>query len=85
MIGFSIGETIIAPSEFAIIDRIAHSFSQLGGFIEPYLGDILLSAWNGTVMFLCVGSLALLSIRSTRLSGGGYPASPTEPKTSGRR
>ncbi|MBP2326661.1 MFS family permease [Kibdelosporangium banguiense] len=73
MVVFSIGETFIVPSEFAIIDRIApearrgsyfgaQSFSQLGGFVGPYLGGLLLAGWNGTVMFLGVGSLALLSV-----------------------
>jgi hypothetical protein len=46
---FSIGEVFIVPSEFAIIDRIAphdrrgtyfgaQTFTQLGGFVGPYLG-----------------------------------------------
>jgi MFS family permease len=72
MVVFSIGETFIVPSEFAIIDRIApperrgsyfgaQTFSQLGGFVGPLLGGVLLSTWNGAVMFLGVGSLALLS------------------------
>lgn len=72
MVVFSVGETFIVPSEFAIIDRIspeehrgsyfgAQTFAQLGGFVGPYLGGLLLAGWNGTVMFLGVGSLALLS------------------------
>jgi len=72
MVVFSIGETFIVPSEFAIIDRIspeerrgsyfgAQTFAQLGGFVGPYLGGLLLATWNGTVMFLGVGVLALLS------------------------
>jgi MFS family permease len=72
MVIFSIGETFIVPSEFAIIDRIspeerrgsyfgAQTFSQLGGFVGPYFGGLLLATWNGTVMFLGVGALALLS------------------------
>ena len=72
MVVFSVGETFIVPSEFAIIDRIApeerrgsyfgaQTFAQLGGFVGPYLGGLLLAAWNGTVMFLGVGALALLS------------------------
>lgn len=72
MVVFSIGETFIVPSEFAIVDRIApeerrgsyfgaQTFSQLGGFVGPYLGGLLLATWNGTVMFLGIGTLALLS------------------------
>jgi MFS family permease len=72
MVVFSIGETFIVPSEFAIVDRIApeerrgsyfgaQTFAQLGGFVGPYLGGLLLATWNGTVMFLGIGSLALLS------------------------
>lgn len=77
---FAIGETFIVPSEFAIIDRIApedrrgsyfgaQTFAQLGGFVGPYLGGVLLSTWNGTVMFLGVGSLALLSVSFYLLVG----------------
>jgi MFS family permease len=73
MVVFSIGETFIVPSEFAIIDRIAppehrggyfgaQTFTQLGGFVGPFFGGLLLSTWNGAVMFLGVGSLALLSV-----------------------
>lgn len=72
MVVFSIGETFIVPSEFAVIDRIApedrrgsyfgaQTFGQLGGFVGPYLGGLLLVTWNGTVMFFAIGSLALLS------------------------
>lgn len=73
MVVFSVGETFIVPSEFAIVDRIApeerrgsyfgaQTFGQLGGFVGPYLGGLLLATWNGTVMFLGIGSLALLSV-----------------------
>jgi MFS family permease len=84
MVVFSIGETFIVPSEFAIIDRIApeerrgsyfgaQSFSQLGGFVGPYLGGLLLSTWNGTVMFLGVGTLALLSVTFYLIVGRRVP------------
>jgi MFS family permease len=72
MVVFSVGETFIVPSEFAVIDRIApedrrgsyfgaQTFGQLGGFVGPYLGGLLLATWNGTVMFFAIGSLALVS------------------------
>jgi MFS family permease len=72
MVVFSIGETFIVPSEFAVIDRIApaerrgsyfgaQTFAQLGGFVGPYFGGVLLATWNGTVMFFVIGALALAS------------------------
>jgi len=71
MVVFSIGETFIVPSEFALIDRIAppehrgsyfgaQTFTQFGGFVGPFVGGLLLSTWDGTVMFLGIGALALL-------------------------
>jgi MFS family permease len=90
MVVFSIGETFIVPSEFAIIDRIApeerrgsyfgaQTFTQLGGFVGPYLGGLLLSAWNGTVMFLGVGALALLSVTFYLLVGRRVPGLTQRP------
>ncbi len=81
---FSVGEVFIVPSEFAIIDRIApdnrrgsyfgaQSFTQLGGFVGPYVGGVLLSVWNGTVMFPGVSSLALLSVVFYLLVGRRVP------------
>jgi len=95
MVVFSVGETFIVPSEFAIIDRIApddkrgsyfgaQSFSALGGFVGPFLGGLLLAGWNGTVMFLGVGSLALVSVVfylfiGRRVPGMMRPTGATEP------
>jgi MFS family permease len=84
MVLFSIGETFIVPSEFAIIDRIApedrrgsyfgaQSFGQLGGFVGPYVGGVLLATWNGTVMFFGIGSLALLSVTFYLVVGRRVP------------
>jgi MFS family permease len=84
MVVFSIGETFIVPSELAIIDRIApqqqrgsyfgaQSLTQLGGLVGPLLGGVLLSTWNGAVMFLGVGSLALLSVLLYLLIGRRVP------------
>ena len=84
MVVFSVGETFIVPSEFAIIDRIApeerrgsyfgaQTFGQLGGFVGPYLGGLLLATWNGTVMFLGIGSLALLSVTFYLVVGRRVP------------
>jgi MFS family permease len=96
MVVFSLGETFIVPSEFAIIDRIApqerrgsyfgaQSFSQLGGFVGPYLGGLLLSTWNGTVMFLGVGSLALLSVAFYLLVDRRVPGLMHQAEDAGRR
>lgn len=84
MVVFSVGETFIVPSEFAIIDRIApedrrgsyfgaQTFGQLGGFVGPYLGGLLLATWNGTVMFFGIGSLALLSVTFYLVVGRRVP------------
>ncbi|MCC3765073.1 MFS transporter [Glycomyces sp. TRM65418] len=84
MVVFSIGETFIVPSEFAVIDRIAppdrrgayfgaQTFTQLGGFVGPFLGGVLLSTWNGAAMFLGVGSLALLSSVAYLTAGRRIP------------
>jgi MFS family permease len=84
MVFFSIGETFIVPSEFAIIDRIApedrrgsyfgaQTFGQLGGFVGPYAGGVLLATWNGTVMFFGIGSLALLSVTFYLVVGRRVP------------
>ncbi|MFG2224975.1 MFS transporter [Streptomyces sp. NPDC048644] len=73
MVVFSVGETFIIPSEFAIIDRIApengrgsyfgaQTFTQLGGFVGPSAGGLLLAGAGGTAMFLGVGSFALVSV-----------------------
>lgn len=73
MVVFSFGEVFIVPSEFALIDRIAppaargayfgaQSFTQLGGFAGPFLGGLLLAEWDGTVMYLGVGALALAAV-----------------------
>lgn len=73
MVVFSFGEVFIVPSEFALIDRIApaaargayfgaQSFTQLGGFTGPFLGSLLLAQWDSTVMYLGIGTLAILAV-----------------------
>ncbi|GKQ34044.1 MFS transporter [Streptomyces sp. A012304] len=90
MVVFSLGEILIYPAEFAIIDRIApedrrgsyfgaQTFAQLGVFIGPYTGGLLLAAYGGTTMFLGVGSFALASVViyllvGRRVSGLAGPA-----------
>ncbi|GAA4959939.1 MFS transporter [Actinoplanes utahensis] len=73
MVVFSLGEILIYPAEFAIIDRIApeenrgayfgaQTFAQIGVFIGPFTGGLLLGAYGGTTMFLGVGLFALASV-----------------------
>ncbi|WP_086562253.1 MFS transporter [Streptomyces africanus] len=84
MVVFSVGETFIVPSEFAIIDRIApetnrgsyfgaQTFAQFGGFVGPSAGGLLLAGFGGTTMFLGVGSLALVSVCIYVLVGRRIP------------
>ena len=96
MVVFSLGEVLIYPAEFAIIDRIApeknrgayfgaQTFAQIGVFIGPFTGGLLLGAYGGTTMFLGVGSFALASVVIYLLAGRRIPglaASPPDPRTS---
>jgi MFS family permease len=84
MVVLSLGEILIYPAEFAIIDRIApedrrgsyfgaQTFAQLGVFIGPYTGGLLLAAYGGTTMFLGVGSFALAGVAIYLLIGRRIP------------
>ncbi|MET8976749.1 MFS transporter [Streptomyces sp. NPDC004539] len=94
MVVFSLGEILIYPAEFALIDRIApeerrgayfgaQTFAQLGVFVGPYTGGLLLAAYDGTVMFLGVGSFAVLSVLIYLIVGRRIPglAQPPAPKS----
>jgi MFS family permease len=84
MVVFSVGEILIYPAEFAIIDRIApeqnrgayfgaQTFAQIGVFIGPFTGGLLLGAYGGTTMFLGVGLFALASVAIYLLVGRRIP------------
>ena len=84
MVVFSLGEILIYPAEFAIIDRIApeesrgayfgaQTFAQLGVFIGPFTGGLLLGAYGGTTMFLGVGLFALAAVVIYLLVGRRIP------------
>lgn len=84
MVVFSVGEILIYPAEFAIIDRIApeerrgayfgaQTFAQLGVFVGPFTGGLLLAAYDGTTMFLGVGCFALASVVIYLLVGRRVP------------
>ncbi|MFK3984298.1 MFS transporter [Micromonospora sp. NPDC050397] len=84
MVVFSLGEILIYPAEFAIIDRIApednrgayfgaQTFAQIGVFIGPLTGGLLLGAYGGATMFLGVGSFALAGVVIYLLVGRRIP------------
>lgn len=73
MIVFTLGEILIVPAEYAQIDQItpahmrgtyygAQSVSELGSFLGPWAGGMVLSAYGGRVMFLGMAVLALVSL-----------------------
>ncbi|GED54944.1 MDR family MFS transporter [Brevibacillus borstelensis] len=73
MIVFTLGEILIVPAEYAQIDQIspahmrgtyygAQSFSELGNFLGPWAGGMILSTYGGTVMFLVMAALAVISL-----------------------
>ncbi|MFJ8114221.1 MDR family MFS transporter [Streptomyces sp. NPDC096132] len=88
MVVFSLGETVIAPAEFALIDRIApdhlrgsyfgtQTFAQLGGFVGLYFGSLLLAGFGGTAMFFGIGSTALVSLVMYQVIGRVVPGMMT--------
>lgn len=71
MIVFTFGEMLVFPAANLLVDRIApegmrgtyygaQSFGSLGHFLGPWAGGLLLSHYNGTVLFL-VMSVAVVS------------------------
>nr|ABV56578.1 permease [Kutzneria sp. 744] len=87
MLVFSVGETFVAPSEFAVVDRIApenlrgayfgaQTFAGIGGFVGPVLGSLLLAWSGGQAMFLGVGALALVSVVVYRYGRGMLATAP---------
>jgi MFS family permease len=73
MIVFTLGEILIIPAEYAQIDQIApprmrgtyygaQSVSELGNFLGPWAGGLILSAYGGTAMFLVMAALAVASL-----------------------
>ncbi|MHC0038309.1 MDR family MFS transporter [Pseudoneobacillus sp. C159] len=73
MVIFTFGEILIIPSEYAQIDEIttsemrgmyygAQGFSEIGNFIGPWFGGILLVSFGGEVMFLTMGLFSVASL-----------------------
>ncbi|WP_280171615.1 MFS transporter [Agrobacterium pusense] len=72
MVVFTIGEILVVPCEYMLVDGIAndrnrgsyfgaHSFSTVGNFIGPTLGGAMLGAFGGAGMFLLFAGFAGLS------------------------
>lgn len=67
---FTLGEILTFPSTNLLIDGLApeglrgtyygaQSFSNLGHSLGPWLGGVLLSVWNGSVLFAVIAALSL--------------------------
>ncbi|WP_372632582.1 MDR family MFS transporter [Cohnella sp.] len=79
MIVFTFGEMLTFPAGNMLTDRIApdgmrgayygaQSFSSLGHFLGPWVGGMLLSGYNGTVLFL---TMAVVSVSAIVFYAGG--------------
>jgi MFS family permease len=73
MIVFTFGEMLAYPAGTMLTDRIApdgmrgayygaQTFSNLGHFLGPWIGGMLLSHYNGTVLFLTMAIIAVFAI-----------------------
>ncbi|GED72172.1 MFS transporter [Brevibacillus reuszeri] len=72
MVLFTFGEILTFTAGDVLIDRMApeemrgsyygaKSFSNLGQFIGPWMGGILLAAYGGTTLFLIVAAFSMVS------------------------
>ncbi|MFD2169212.1 MDR family MFS transporter [Tumebacillus lipolyticus] len=72
MVIFTIGEIFIIPSEYVLLDRITpegmrgtyygtQTFTELGNFMGPWIGGMVLGSFGGSIMFIMFGSIALVS------------------------
>ncbi|EIP87946.1 Permeases of the major facilitator superfamily protein [Burkholderia humptydooensis MSMB43] len=73
MVVFTWGEVLLIPSEYAVLDSItpepmrgiyygAHSLSNVGNLLGPWLGGLVLLHYGGGAMFYGMGFVALLSL-----------------------
>lgn len=92
MVVFTIGEILVLPAEFMLIDNItpdgmrgtyygAQSLTSLGNFVSPWLSAILLSHFGGPVLFVVMAGVALVSLVFFQL---GNLRSLTVTKTQGQ-
>jgi len=81
---FTIGEVLVVPAEYVLVDKIsddgnrgayfgAHSLSSVGNFIGPLFGGLALGAFGGQGMFML---FALLAAGSAVLFAIGHAAPP---------
>ncbi|MBB6466163.1 MFS family permease [Aminobacter lissarensis] len=84
MVLFTIGEVLVVPAEYVLVDRIsndgnrgayfgAHSLSSVGNFIGPLFGGLALGAFGGQGMFML---FAMLAAGSAVLFAIGHAAPP---------
>ncbi|MGF6173040.1 MFS transporter [Ensifer sp. 4252] len=88
MVLFTIGEVLVVPSEYVLVDGIsdagnrgtyfgAHSLSSVGNFLGPLIGGLALGAIGGAGMFLL---FALISAASALLFAIGHAMPPPRPQ-----
>lgn len=88
MVLFTIGEVLVVPSEYVLVDGIsdagnrgtyfgAHSLASFGNFLGPLVGGLALGAIGGAGMFLM---FALLSAASALLFAIGHSMPPPRPQ-----
>ncbi|WP_269931613.1 MFS transporter [Aminobacter sp. HY435] len=84
MVVFTIGEVLVVPAEYVLVDRIsndgnrgayfgAHSLSAVGNFFGPLLGGLALGAFGGQGMFML---FAILAAGSAVLFAIGHASPP---------
>ncbi|OOG68392.1 MFS transporter [Sinorhizobium sp. A49] len=88
MILFTIGEVLVVPSEYVLVDGISdagnrgtyfgtHSLSSVGNFLGPLIGGLALGSIGGAGMFLL---FALLSAASALVFAIGHSMPPPRPQ-----
>ncbi|MDH7808703.1 MULTISPECIES: MFS transporter [unclassified Rhizobium] len=91
MVVFTIGEILVVPCEYTLVDGIsndrnrgsyfgAHSFSTVGNFIGPTLGGAMLGAFGGAGMFLLFAGFAGLSAILFAVGTGMPPPKAAAPQ-----
>lgn len=84
MVVFTIGEVLVVPAEYVLVDRIsndgnrgayfgAHSLSAVGNFFGPLLGGLALGVFGGQGMFML---FAILAAGSAVLFAIGHASPP---------
>lgn len=85
MIVFTIGEILVVPSEYVLVDGIssdgnrgsyygAHALASAGSFLGPTLGGLTLDTLGAPAMFALFASLSAVSALFYMLGNGGPPS-----------